>query len=159
MEEARLAGEERRQRLASAPAAAPAVLEEAAAQVVAADDDDDEQLDAVVGALDELRRWREGTSAKARALGMALAAAPGLSAAVVAQLAAANLATSTASVSSSAGSSAELLPDALRQSFEAVLGETGRVLQLAEHQIVETVQRAALSARELGDSGHSSTLP
>lgn len=158
MEEARLAGEERRQRLASAPAAAPAVLEEAAAQVVAADDDDDEQLDAVVGALDELRRWREGTSAKARALGMALAAAPGLSAAVVAQLAAADLATSTASVSSS-GSSAELLPDALRQSFDAVLGETGRVLQLAEHQIVETVQRAALSARELSDSGHSSTLP
>ncbi len=41
------------------------------------DDDEDEQLDAVVDALNELRQWREGTSVKARALGLALAGAPG----------------------------------------------------------------------------------
>ena len=119
--------------------------------------DEDEQLDAVVDALNELRQWREGTSARARALGMALAAAPGLSAAVAAQLAAADVTTMGDEMQSSSAGSVEL-PPTLQQSFNAVLGETGRVLQLAEHQLVETVYRGAVSARRLTEEGHSSKL-
>jgi hypothetical protein len=122
------------------------------------DDDEDEQLDAVVDALNELRQWREGTSVKARALGLALAGAPGLSAAIAADLSAA---ASTTSTGSSAGSDTPTgvgLPHPLQRSFDAVLSETGRVLLLAEHQVAAKVHRPALSARQLGDGGFSSTL-
>jgi hypothetical protein len=112
----------------------------------------------VVDALNELRQWREGTSAKARALGVALAAAPGLSAAIAAELSAADAGTVTTGKRAGDGTSTGAeLPDALQRSFDAVLGETGRVLQLAEHQVAATVQRVALSARQLGERGYSST--
>ena len=47
------------------------------------------------------------------------------------------------------GAAAAELPPTLLRSFGAVLGETGRVLQLAEAQVSGTVSRAALTAEEL----------
>lgn len=162
MEQARLAAAARAEKLADngyvRPSDQPAQLGASGGDGhddgLSEEDDDDELLDNVVDALNDLRQWREGTAAKARALGVALAAAPGLSAAVARQISQSHSSGRSGGATSTGGG----LPDALQHSFDSVLSETGRLLQLAEHQVVGTIERAAFSAQQLAEEGHSSTL-
>ena len=161
MEAAKQAGAARLQRLQPGGCEKPAVQVVTAAvisEAAAVADDEDESLDAVVGALNELREWREGTAGKVRSLGLALAAAPGLAAAVSTQLAALPPALPRSGSPGGSGPGAQELPQGLQRTFDAVLDETARLLQLAEEQVTGTVNRAAFTAQQLTADSHSGTV-